>query len=160
MNIAKTIQQTETTTGRKFDLAVLALIIYSVISISIETIPDLSLSTRRALIISDAVITILFTIEYVLRLLTAPKKLRYVFSFYGLVDLVAILPFYLALGFDLHPVRAFRLFRIFRILKLTRYSDAMTRFGRALSLAKEEALALSVATSVLLYLSAMGIYFF
>ena len=124
------------------------MIIYSVISISIETSPDLSLSTRGTLIISDAVVTILFTIEYVLRFLTAPKKLRYVFSFYGLVDLVAILPFYLALGFNLRPVRAFCLFRIFRILKLTRYSDAMTRFGRALSLEKEEAIVLSVATSV------------
>ena len=75
MNIAKTIKQTETTAGRKFDIAVLALIIYSVISISIGTIPDLSLSTRRALIISNTVVTILTTIEYVLRLLTAPKTL-------------------------------------------------------------------------------------
>ena len=75
MNIAKTIKQTETTAGRRFDIAVLALIIYSVISISIETIPHLSLSTRRALIISDTVVTILTTIEYVLRLLAAPKKL-------------------------------------------------------------------------------------
>ena len=75
MNIAKTIKQTETTAGRKFDIAVLALIIYSVISISIGTIPDLSLSTRRALIISNTVVTILTTIEYALRLLTAPKTL-------------------------------------------------------------------------------------
>ena len=75
MNIAKTIKQTETTAGRKFDIAVLALIIYSVISISIGTIPDLSLSTRRALIISDTVVTILTRIEYVLRLLAAPKTL-------------------------------------------------------------------------------------
>lgn len=74
-------------------------------------------------------ITVLFTIEYGLRIATSPKKLGYIFSFPGLIDLVAVLPFYFSLGIDLRSIRAFRLFRIFRILKITRYSVAMERLG-------------------------------
>ena len=82
------------------------------------------------------------------------------FSFYGFVDLIAILPFYLAIGLDLRAVRVVRVFRVFHILKLTRYSSAMARFGKAVSYAKEEAFIFLLATIILLFLAAVGIYYF
>ena len=114
------------------------LIVFSIITLTIDTLPDLPPFVSDALDISEIVITVLFTIEYLVRIAAAPKKIGYILSFYGIVDLIAILPFYIALGVDLRAVRAFRLFRIIRILKLTRYSRAMERFAKALSYAKEE----------------------
>ena len=103
----------------------------------------------------------LFTLEYCLRVATAPRKLNYIFSFYGIIDLLAIVPFYLSLGaVDAQTLRIVRLFRIIRILKLTRHSQAMNRFQKAITLAKEEIVLFSVATAILLYLAAFGIYHF
>tara|TARA_R110002072_G_scaffold64_9_gene435 strand:+ start:37647 stop:38204 length:558 start_codon:yes stop_codon:yes gene_type:complete len=108
----------------------------------------------------ELVITILFTIEYFLRVLASEKRLSYVFSFYGIIDILAILPFYLSMGIDLRSVRAFRLFRLIRLFKLTRYSDAMDRFRRALAIAREEIILFIIVAVILIYLSAVGIYYF
>ncbi|MFD0950094.1 ion transporter [Paraperlucidibaca wandonensis] len=89
-----------------------------------------------------------------------PNRWSFVTSFFGVIDLVAILPFYLTTGLDLRVVRAFRLLRLFRILKLARYSKAMNRFSVALSLAKEELVLFLAMSAVVLYLSAVGIYYF
>ena len=102
----------------------------------------------------------LFTIEYIVRIVASPRKRDYIFSFYGAIDLIAILPFYIALGVDLRAVRAFRLFRIIRILKLTRYSKAMERFSKALSYAKQEVVIFLIATVLILYLASVGMYYF
>ena len=160
MNIRKIVQESDTAAGRAFDFVMLFLIAFSVIALSVETLPDLSPHAKRALDVSEVVITALFTIEYGLRITTSPRKLRYIFSFYGVIDLVAVLPFYLSLGIDLRAVRAFRLFRIFRILKITQYSVAMERFGKALWYTRWEALVFFLATLIVLYLSAVGIYYF
>ena len=82
------------------------------------------------------------------------------FSFYGLVDLAAILPFYIASGLDLRAVRVFRLLRLVRILKLLKYSKAIDRFHRALVIAKEELILFGFVAAIMLYLSAVGIYYF
>lgn len=160
MRITDVVQRSDTRAGRAFDLVVIGLILVSVVTLSVETLPDLDADTRRALDLSEVVITVLFTIEYALRVATAERRLAYVFSFYGLIDLLAIAPFYLALGLDLRGVRAFRLFRLFRLLKLARYSRALGRFQRALRLAREEAALFFLVTVVLLYLAAVGIYYF
>jgi len=83
-----------------------------------------------------------------------------VFSFYGLVDLAAIIPFYISSGLDLRAVRVFRLFRLIRILKLLKYNAALNRFRRALQIAKEELILFGLLAGIVLYLSAAGIYFF
>ena len=128
---------------------------------SINTLPDLSPSVQAVISWSEVVIVGLFTIEYGLRIGTAPRKLRYAFSFHGIVDLAAILPFLLTLGgVDLRALRVLQLFRIVRILKLGRYSEAMTRFGRAMALAKEEIVIFAGVAAALLYLSAAGIWYF
>ncbi|ORE84961.1 ion transporter [Oceanococcus atlanticus] len=160
MSIADVVQRADTRAGRAFDLCIIVLIVLSIVSLTIETLPGIAPSFRAALQLSEIVITVLFTAEYFLRVYTAPSKLGYIFSFYGIIDLLAIVPFYLALGFDLRGLRAFRIFRVFRILKLTRYNRAMQRFHRALVLAKEELVLFFITTAILLYLAAFGIYYF
>ena len=160
MRLRDVVQSSHTPAGRAFDLVVLFLIAVSIITLSIDTMPGLSPMTKRILELSEIAITVLFTIEYGLRIATSEKKMNYILSFYGLVDLIAILPFYLAMGLDLRAIRVVRVFRVFRMLKLTRYSSAMTRFGKAVAYAKEEALIFLLATIMLLFLSAVGIYYF
>ncbi len=160
MRIREIFRRPDTPAGKVVDLAILGLIIYSVITLSIETLPDLEPWVQTYLYYSEIVVTILFTIEYGLRIYAAEKKLSYVFSFYGLIDLAAIAPFYLALGLDLRGVRAFRLFRLVRIFKLARYSMAMRRFGKAIMIVREEIILFIFATLLVLYMAAMGIYYF
>ena len=95
-----------------------------------------------------------------MRIIAAIKKTKFIFSFYGIVDLLAILPFYISSGLDLRAVRVFRLLRLIRILKLFRYNHAIKRFRRALSIAKEELILFGFVALIMLYLSAVGIYYF
>lgn len=154
------IQDPTSEAGRPFALCIQLLILISIITLSIETLPDLSDVSRRVLMLTEVIITLIFTVEYLLRLVTADRPLTYVFSFYGLIDLIAIVPFYLALGVDLRGLRAFRFFRLFRILKLARYNRAMDRFRRAMIDVKEEIVIFMIATVLLIYLAAVGIYYF
>ena len=159
--LVEIVERDDTRAGRTFDLVVLALIIVSLVALSVETLPGLPPAMTVALGLIEAVITVLFTLEYGLRLAAAERKWRYVFSFYGIVDLVAIVPFYVSLGgIDLLAVRTVRLFRVFHVLKFLRYSSALHRYRRALTLAREEILLFLLAAGILLYLSAVGIYYF
>ncbi len=160
MNINAIVERNDTVPGRAFDLVMQALILFSIFSFSIETLPDLETSTRKFLDISEVIIVIVFTVEYLLRLYVADKKLSYVLSFYGLIDLIAIVPFYIMSSIDLRSLRIFRLLRLFQLMKLLRFSKAMRRFSRAFVIAKEEIVVFSVVTVMLLYLSAVGIYYF
>ena len=154
------LNDVETTSGKYFALGIQFLILLSLVTFSIETLPDLSPSVRSLLRNTEVVLVMIFSIEYIARLYVAEKKLSFVFSFFGLIDLIAILPFYLALGLDLRSVRVFRLLRLFRIFKLLRYSDAINRFHRALVIAKEELILFSCVTLIMVYMSAVGIYYF
>ncbi len=161
MSIADIVQRSDTTPGRIFDWTVIALIVISIVMLSIATLPDLSQPVRSFLTIAEIFVLALFALEYCLRIVTAPRKFGYIFSFYGIVDLMTIVPFCLTLGaIDLRALRILRLFRIIRILKLSRYSQAMSRFREALALAREEIVLFSAVTAILLYLAALGIYHF
>ncbi len=102
----------------------------------------------------------MFTIEYLLRIFVAERPLKFIFSFYGIADFVAIAPFYFATGLDLRAVRGFRLLRLFRVFKLVRYSRAAQRYHRAFVLSREELILFGIVAAVVLYLAAIGIYFF
>jgi len=154
------VEEVATPEGRLFDITVQVVIVLSLVSFSVDTLPDLSASTRYFLRVVEILTVAFFTSEYVLHLLVADRKLAFVCSFYGIVDLLSILPFYLSTGIDLRSVRAFRMLRVFRILKLARYSTAMRRFHRAFLLAREELFLFFFVTTMILYLSAVGIYFF
>jgi len=134
--------------------------VFSIVCYSIETFPNLSETTYAFLRLSEIVVVVVFTIEYLTRIYIAPNKWRFIFSFYGLVDLFAILPFYLATAVDLRSLRMMQLLRFARVLKLARYNRAAKRFGQAISLVKEELVIFTLASVVMLYLSAVGIYHF
>jgi voltage-gated potassium channel len=146
--------------SRIFAFSIQTLIILSIVTFSVETIPDLKPQTKSVLKSIELVSVIVFSIEYVLRIYVADKKLKFIFSFFGIIDLFAILPFYLAFGVDLRSVRALRFVRLFRLFKLVRYNRAIKHFGRAISIAKEEIFLFLFITFILIYLSGVGIYYF
>ncbi len=147
-----------------FETAVLCLVVVSLILFSIETTSEISDFSRHVFWILEAVIVGLFTVEYILRVTAANPKRDYVLSFYGVIDLVAILPFLISIasaGFiDGRFIRAFRILRIFRLLKLLRYTRAMDRLQQAVTEKKEEVIVFVVVSLVLIYVSAAGIWFF
>jgi len=143
-----------------FTWLIAGLVLYSVFCFSLETLPSLNQSTILFLRISEVVIVGLFTIEYLIRVAFSKRRLKFIFSFYGLIDLIAILPFYLAFAVDLRSLRLVRLLSLIRILKLARYNTALQRFSKALYLAKEELIIFTIASFVVLYFAALGIFHF
>lgn len=158
--IKRIVELNDNRLSRYFAYFIQALILISILTFSIETIPSLSPETREILRISEIICVVVFTIEYLLRIYVADRKLKFIFSFFGIIDLVAILPFYLAFGVDLRSLRAIRFLRLFRILKLVRYNRAMNHFSRAMKTAKEEIQLFIFITLMLIYFSAVGIYYF
>ncbi|WP_026188014.1 ion transporter [Methyloversatilis universalis] len=133
----KVVYQSDTPAGVLFDKVLIALILASVTVVVIDSViaPDSGWGTVFE--IAEWGFTLLFTVEYVLRLLCVRQPLRYATSFFGIVDLIAILPTYLALLFpELHAlidVRVLRLLRVFRIFKLTAYLSEYQALGEALA---------------------------
>jgi sigma-B regulation protein RsbU (phosphoserine phosphatase) len=103
--------------ARAFENLILGLIIFSVASIGIESIPGLPEWALSALHVAEIVVVAIFTFEYLLRIVAARNKFAFIFSYQGLVDLLAIAPFYV-LGLDARWLRALRLLRLLRVLKL------------------------------------------
>lgn len=153
------VEDSDSRTGRLFDIAIQSLIVVSLITFSIETLPRLTPAFRWWLYVIEVITVALFTFEYILRLFLADRKREFVFSFFGVIDLLSILPFYVATGIDLRSIRAFRLLRLFRVFKLVRYSRAIQRFHRALLIAREELILYFIVTMMLIYLAAVGIYY-
>ncbi|MGI9015381.1 MAG: ion transporter [Phycisphaerales bacterium] len=112
-------------TGRAFDVLLLWLILLSVLAVMLESVASVRLVYGNTLRIVEWAFTLLFTVEYALRLMCSPRPLRYARSFYGIVDLLAILPTYLSMiiggAQSLAVIRALRLLRIFRVLKLVNF---------------------------------------
>lgn len=158
--IKNLIVRTDTRGGRLFSIFIQVLILVSVITFSMETIPDLEPETRKILRYVEIFSVLIFTVEYFLRIYVANHKLKFIFSFFGIIDFLAILPFYLAIGVDLRSLRALRFLRLFRILKLVRYNKAMNQFSRAIKSAKEQIFLFIFITLILIYFAAVGIYYF
>lgn len=130
------IFEADTPEGKAFDVALLISITVSVIIVMLETVPALNARYGQLFLLVEWVFTILFTIEYVLRLIAVRRSVMYALSFYGLVDLLAVLPTYLSLifpaGHYLMVVRALRLLRVFRVFKLGEYLEEADLLWRAL----------------------------
>jgi voltage-gated potassium channel len=130
------IYEADTPKGKIFDLVLLSLILLSVIFVMLESVQSIDQKFHKVLYIGEWVITIFFSIEYILRILTVKKPWNYVFSFYGIVDFLSTIPLYLSfilVGSNyLLTVRALRLLRIFRILKVTRYIGESNKLKIAL----------------------------
>ena len=120
------IFEADTPYGKLFDISLLLLILLSVGLVMLESIPAINARHHSVLVTLEWVLTSLFTIEYLLRIYCVKNRWRYIFSFYGIIDLLSILPFYLGLFFPtskyLSSIRILRLLRIFRIFNLTRFT--------------------------------------
>lgn len=131
-----TVFGTGTRAGKLFDICLLAVILVSVIVVMLESVPELGAKYLHLFSVLEWTFTILFSIEYLLRIFISPRPLKYVFSFWGLIDLLSILPTYLSFFvFGYHyllVVRVFRLLRVFRILKLARFNSESKVLMRAL----------------------------
>ena len=158
--LRKIVEQSDSMLGLSFDFFIQFLIILSVITFSIETLPDLKPQTRVILSSIEVFCVIIFTLEYLARIYIAEQKFKFVFSFFGIIDFLAILPFYLSFGVDLRSLRLFRMFRLFRLLKLVRYNKALQHFSKAMVMAKEQIILFMAVTLILIYFSAVGIYYF
>jgi len=133
---------THTTAGRAFDISLIVAIIASLIVLVLDSIPALNAKWANVFMYLEYSFTALFTIEYLLRLYCSPKPTAYARSFYGVIDLLAILPTYLALFFPaasyISVIRMLRVMRIFRILKLVRYLQDSNILLRSLLMAKRK----------------------
>lgn len=154
------IQSIDVFSEKTLDLFIQTMILLSLISFSIETLPSITDQTRHFLYDFEVFSVGVFTLEYLTRIFYAENKVKFIFSFFGIVDLLAILPFYLTTGLDLRSLRSFRFLRVVRILKLARYSAAIRRFHRAFIIAKEELALFLCSTLIVLYLAGVGIYYF
>ena len=148
----------ETIEGPVFSGIIQFLILASAVAFVLETESAFD-KYKTEFEILDWTFLILFTAEYILRIYTAPDKKAFIFSFFGIVDLLAILPSLVLIpGFRV--LRVLRFLRIFRIFKATRFILAVDRMIEALGEVKRELLALVILSSLFVYLAACGIYFF
>lgn len=117
--------EADTFKGKAFDIILLVLILLSIIFVALESVKSIALKYGLLLLYLEWGITVFFTLEYLLRIFIVKSKKSYILSYYGLIDLLSILPSYLGVFFigahGLVVIRALRLLRIFRILKLSRY---------------------------------------
>lgn len=146
--------------GRKFNWLIQVLILLSVVSFSLETLPNLSELQLLWLHIIEIILVFFFSVEYVLRVYAAKKPLKYILSFFGIIDVLSILPFYLHFGFGFVSFRALRFLRLFRVLELMEFNKAIGHYKRAILLAKEELILFMLTALILIYFAAVGIYYF
>ncbi|MDC8784897.1 ion transporter [Roseateles koreensis] len=136
LRVYTVIFEADTRAGRRFDLTLMVMVMVSVALVVLESVTGLRERYGAWFAALEYFFTAAFTLEYVLRLACVQRPLRYALSFYGIVDLLAVLPTYLAILepslYALVDVRALRLLRVFRILKLNAYMQETISLGRAL----------------------------
>lgn len=156
------IFEADTAAGKAFDIALIACILGSVLAVMLESVNEIRIAYGVYLYAAEWVFTVLFTIEYVLRLLCIGRPLRYAFSFYGIVDLIAILPTYLD---QLLPgarfmlvVRVLRVLRIFRVLKLAQYISEAELLMKALKASRRKIAVFIYAVSIVVVIIGSFMY--
>lgn len=121
------IFEADTPAGKAFDVVLMILILVSIVEVMVESVNEFARDYGRLLLIIEWILTIIFTIEYILRIISVKKPWKYITSFYGIIDFLAIVPTFLTLVITVFQakylivIRAFRLIRIFRIFKLARF---------------------------------------
>ncbi len=157
------IYEADTPMGKRFDLILFTLIILSVVLVMLESVKEIDAAYHDILFVLEWIITIFFTIEYIARIISIKKPWKYVFSFYGIIDVISTIPLYLSYIFVgsqvLLAVRAFRLLRIFRILKLVQFLGEASQLSKALKASRAKiavfiyvVLILSVILGTIMYL--------
>ena len=122
----------------RFEIAVSIAVFASIAIMGLETfaLPE---GLKHGLFVADVTLSLIFVIEYILRIIAAESKRRYVTSFYGIIDLVALLPILFHAAASVRALRLLRIMRILRLLKVTRYTNALDRFKQALKSITAEA---------------------
>jgi voltage-gated potassium channel len=154
------IFESNTVGGKIFDIALLFCILLSIVVVMLDSVPSYHVRFGSLFYIMEWSFTILFTTEFILRLIAVRRPLRYVFSFLGLIDLLAIIPMYLSILFtgaqSLLVLRALRLLRIFRIFKLTHFLTEMSFLGSAIrSSAKKISIFMLVVLALVIILGSV-----
>ena len=155
--------EADTSTGRGFDILLILAIVASVVAVMLDSMATVREAAGGVLSAAEWVFTILFTIEYLLRLYAAPRRIRYARSFFGVIDLLALAPTYLSIllpgGHFLLVVRVLRVLRVFRVLKLAKYVAeaelivaALKASGRKIAVFLFAVLSIVVVVGSLIYL--------
>jgi voltage-gated potassium channel len=162
------LEQTETTAARIVDFLIMTLILVSVAAFTASTVPSAYAQYGRFLENIQRFAVIVFTVEYLLRLIAAGGKpdskgsvregLAYATSFYGVVDLLAILPFFLAITGFL-ALRSLRLLRLFRLFKIGRYSRALNMFVAVLRSRASQLGVFTYVSCIFMFIAATGVYY-
>lgn len=158
--IARALEGHDPAFGRWVAAGMYGAILASALIITFLTLPDLPDGLRRLLYGAELCLLGVFTLEYALRLWSAPDRRRYALGVWGLIDLMSVLPALLFLVPDSQVLRTLRLLRVFRLLKLLRLRRALLRLERALRESREELILFGFLAAIILFLSAVGIYHF
>jgi voltage-gated potassium channel len=154
--IHEIIFEADTPAGKAFDVALLVLIILSVIATMLETVTSIEEEYGALLITFEWIVTIFFTIEYVLRIYISKKPWSYILSFYGIVDFISIIPTYFGIlnpsTKSLAVIRSLRLFRIFRVLKLAKFLSAYESLNKSLSESKDKILVFLTMVVIIVFI--------
>lgn len=136
LKLHEVIYEADTPAGKLFDIVLLFVIFISVVLVMLESIKSLNQKYDEQFYIAEWIITVIFSVEYILRIISIKQPKRYIFSFYGIVDLLSTLPSYIGFFFGgqnlLFAIRALRLLRVFRVLKVTRYIGESNKLVLAL----------------------------
>lgn len=128
VKLHEVIYEADTPIGKLFDVLLLVFILLSIVLVMLESVKSIDEKYHQILYIGEWAVTLLFSIEYILRIISVKKPFKYVFSFFGIIDFLSTIPMYLTFLFGgaqaLVTLRALRLLRVFRILKLARYLGA------------------------------------
>ncbi|MHA6326896.1 ion transporter [Roseivivax sp. CAU 1753] len=154
------LQGSDPVYGRAVALGLSGVIVLSALIITVQSVPDLPAPLKRALWTCEYIVLAIFSVEYAMRLWSAPNRWKYALSFWGILDLLAIVPAILLIMPDALSLRMLRLLRAVRLLKLLRLSRAMMRIERAFEEARDELLLFVIAASITLFIAAAGIHYF
>jgi voltage-gated potassium channel len=160
--IHEVIFEADTPSGKYFDIALLFSIVVSVLAVSLESVEAIDKVYHSQLVVIEWFFTILFTIEYILRLYSTEHSVKYSTSFFGVVDLLAILPTYLSIfvpgAQSLLVIRGLRLLRIFRVFKLSRYLGEANILSEAIIQSRTRIVVFLSTITVLSFITGAGMY--
>jgi len=156
------IFEADTPPGKAFDIALLILLLLRILVVMLDSVREIHEQYEQVLLATEWVITLLFTAEYIARLLCVARPLRYATSYYGLVDLLAVLPTYLSVFISgsqsLLVIRALRLVRVFRVFKLTHYSSEARALMTALHQTRQRITVFLVVVCAMLLIIGASMY--
>lgn len=156
------IFKADTPAGKAFDIGLLIAILVSVGIVLMESVDKYSINYIKFFLYAEWGFTILFTAEYIIRIIISPNKRKYIFSFFGIIDFLSILPAYLSLVFtgvhSLVILRSFRLLRVFRIFKLARFIGEASQLSKALSSSRPKIIVFLVTVGIIVVIMGTIMY--